>query len=458
MNGSNYTMFNFKNLILSPAMPAAILLYGIIFGFAIWSYLGLQWLRIDTITLYVSIAVWSGVVISRRWRPSVFSLNLLDILFGVFLLWVLGSVATHWWKGTIQYLEFMPFFVVLPYLLGRLMVIQDRQFFQKILIGMASILLLLLPFEYWKNSRPGFLYENSSVPILFGQGHGVMLTGLLFSAAFLALISRLLSPPEINVEPTNHARGYKFLGYLMVGALVTAMVWISSRGSVVGLALAMIALLLFSSFYGWKKKLGLLFYIGLIALVALTFSFQNKYHKEYYQQVFEPPAVALKQVPNQVPRLEYGKPILGTQVCKAIPNSISDRWIHYRTAWEIFRAKPWTGVGANAYGFYSCTGPGWYPHTSVLQVLAELGVLGGLSYFLLIGLIFCVPIMRYKSTTEIIFRSNMGWLLAFIVLQFTTSQFNGNYFMSAGLYFVMGLAASLVATNQQRMETKLCAS
>ena len=186
-------------------------------------------------------------------------------------------------------------------------------------------------------------------------------------------------------------------------------------------------------------------------------SFQNKYHKEYYQQLFVPPAVTLNEVPTQAPRLEYGKPILGEATCKKVSSSISDRWIHYRTAWEIFRAKPWTGVGANAYGFYSCTGPGWYPHTTVLQVLAELGVLGGLPYFLLIGLVFCVPIMRYKSTTEIIFRSNMGWLLAFIVLQFTTSQFNGNYFMSAGLYFVMGLAASLFATNQQRMETKLCA-
>ncbi len=442
---------------MSPVAPAAILLYGIVFGFAMWSYLGLKWLRIDTITLYVSIAVWSGVVIFRRVRSTGFSLNLLDILFGVFLLWVLGSVATHWWIGTIQYLEFMPFFVVLPYLLGRLMAIQEWQLFQKILIGMAVVLLLLLSFEYWKNSRPGFLSEIASVPLLFGQGHGVMLTGLLLSAAFLALVSRLLSPSESTVESTNHATRYKFLGYLMVGALVSAMVWISSRGSVVGLAFAMGALLLFSSFYSWKRKLALLFYMGLIALVAFTFSFQNKYHKEYYQQVFVSPSASLNEMPSQGVRLEYGKPILGEATCKKVSSSISDRWIHYRTAWEIFRAKPWTGVGANAYGFYSCTGPGWYPHTTVLQVLAELGVLGGLPYFLLIGLVFYVPIMRYKSSTDIIFRSNMGWLLAFIVLQFTTSQFNGNYFMSAGLYFVMGLAASLFATNQQRMETKLCA-
>ena len=445
-------MFKPTNLILSPATPAAILLYGIVFGFAMWSYLGWQWQRHHTIVLYVSIAVWGMVIIVRRWRSIGFSINRLDIFFCSFLLWVLGSVATHWWKGTVQYMEYMPFFVILPYALGRTMGAQDVQLFKRILIGMGSVLLLLMPLEYWKNSQPGFLYVNSPAPLLFGQGHGVMLTGLLFSAAFLALISRLLSPPETNVESTNRARQYKFLGYLMVGALVAAMIWISSRGSAVGLALAMIALLLFSSFCGWKRKLALLFYIGLIALVALTFSFQNKYHKDYYQQLFVPPSVTLNEVPRQALRLEYGKPILGEATCKKVSSAISDRWIHYRTAWEIFLAKPWTGVGANSYGFYSCTGPGWFPHTTILQVLAELGGLGALLYFPLLGMIFYVPIKQYKSQTSVLSKANMSWLLAFVILQFTTSQFNGNYFMSAGLYFVMGLAASFFNGSEQDRE------
>ena len=442
-------MFKLKNLILSPTMPAAILLYGIVFGFAMWSYLGWQWQRTHTIALYGAIAVWAIVVIFRRWRVTGFSLNRLDILFCVFLLWVLGSVATHWWKGTIQYLELMPFFVILPYLLGRMMVAQDMELFKKLLIGMAGVLLMLLPFEYWKNSQPGFLYENSPAPILFGQGHGTMLSGLLFSAALLALISKLTLPIAPNSAYENLKKHYRFFDYLMLAAIVPAMIWIASRGPAVAAVLGIFALFLTASFISWKKKIAILFFLGLSALVAFSISFQNKHHKEYYQLLLMRPAVALSSAPHQAPRLEYGKPILGEGICKDIPNSISDRWIHYRTAWEIFLAKPLTGVGANSYGFYSCTGPGWFPHTTLLQVLAELGIVGGLLYFSLIGVVFWVLITRNKSEASVLFKANMSWLLAFVVLQFTVSQFNGNYFMSAGLYFAMGLAASFFKDTQE---------
>ncbi len=435
-------MFKTENLIASPAMPAAILLYGIVFGFATWSYLGWPWQRIDTILLYGAIAVWTVGMIAYRWSSTGFSMNRMDIFFSAFVLWVLGSTAMHWWTGTTAYLEYLPFFVILPYLLGRTMLAQDMDLFRKILIGMGAIMLLLMPLEYWRNSQPGFRYVNAPTPLLFGHGHGVMLAGLMLSASLLALISLLMSPAITNNPAKSNRRPYLRLGYLMLGLLTLAMVWISSRGSVVAVALGIIALFLFSSFFEWKKKLAILLYIGLIALVGYTFSFQNKYHREYYQQLFVPPAASLNGVSPHAPGLRYGKPILGEATCKNISSSISERWIHYRTAWELFRAKPGTGVGANSYGFYSCPNSGQYPHTTVLQILAELGALGALLYFPLVWMMFSVPIKRYRTEASTSTKANMSWLIAFVILQFTTNQFNGNYFMSAGLYFVMGLAAS----------------
>lgn len=437
-------MSKFTNLILSPATPAAFLLYAIIFGFALWSYLGWQWQRVDTAVLYGVVAVWAGGVVVYRWQNIGVSLNRLDVLFGVFLLWVLGSVATHWWEGTIQYLEFIPFFVILPYLLGRMMPAQDIDLFKSLLIGIACALLLLLPFEYWKNSQPGYLYENSPAPILFGQGHGTMLSGLLFSAALLALISKLILPIAPNSPDQGLIKRHYLFSYLVLLALVPAMIWIASRGPAVSAILGLVTLFFSASFISWKKKITILFFLVLSALLAFSISFQNKHHKEYYQLLFMRPAAALSSAPHQAPKLEYGKPILGESICKDIPNSISDRWIHYRTAWEIFLAKPWTGVGANAYGFYSCTGPGWFPHTTILQVLSELGVMGGLLYFSLIGVVFWTIISRGNTEATVHSKADMSWLLAFVVFQFTVSQFNSNYFMSAGLYFVIGLAASLL--------------
>ncbi len=434
--------FEATNLITSPATPAAILLYGIVFGFAMWSYLGLEWQRYHTIALYVATAVWAMVVIVRRWRAIGFALNRVDILFCAFLFWVLGSVATHWWKGNIQYLEFMPFFFILPYLLGRMMVAQDFYLFRKILIGMGGVLLLLMPLEYWINSQPGILHVNSPTPTLFGQGHAVMLSGLLLSATLLALISTVIYPIVSNADSSRANRRYRLFGYLMLAAIVSTMVWISARGSVVAAVLSVIVLFIFSPFLEWKKKAAILLYIGLFTTVTFTIAFQNEYHKEYYMRLFVSPSVALSEVPRHAPRLEYGKPILGENTCHKATNSIADRWIHYRSAWEMFLAKPLTGVGANSYGFYSCTGPGWYPHSTMLHVLAELGVLGGLLYFSLLWMVVRVPIRRCMSTVDVSLKANMGWLLAYIVLQITTSQFFGSYFISTGLYFVMGLAAS----------------
>ena len=431
-----------KNLIKSPATPAAILLYGIVFGFAMWSYLGLQWPRSLSIALYSLVAAWAMIVIVQRWRLIVLTINRVDILFCTFLFWVLGSIMTHWWEGMIQNLEFMPFFFILPYILGRMMVAEDFDIFKKILIVMAGVLLLLLPIEYIKNSQPGFLYENSPAPIIFGQSHGTMLAGLLFAAALLALISKLTSPPTSNTAPSSNKKQYRFFDYLLLASIVSAMVWIASRGPAVAVILGVITLFFFAPFLGWKKKIAILFYLSLFALVAFSISFQNKHHKEYFELLLLRPSIALGEIPRQPPKLEYGKPILGESICKDIPNSIADRWIHYRTAWEIFLAKPLTGVGANGYGFYSCTGPGWYPHTTILQVLAELGVLGGLLYLALLWVVVRVPITRYWSSVDVAFKANMGWLLAFMVLQITTNQFYGTYFMSAGLYFVMGLAAN----------------
>ncbi len=241
-------------VLISPAAPSAILLYGIFFGFAMWSYLGWPWLRSDTIILYFSISTWALVVIVRRWRAVVSPLNWLDVLFWTFLLLVLGSIATHWWEGTVKYLEFMPCFFVLPFLLGRMMGVEDVLLFRKMLIRVGGGLLLLMPIEYWKNAQPGFLFTNSPGPILFGQTHGAMLSGLILSSTLLALISMLMVPAASTVGGIGDERRYRFFGYMMLALIVVAMIWTSSRGSAVAAVLAMIALLLFSSFCGWKKK------------------------------------------------------------------------------------------------------------------------------------------------------------------------------------------------------------
>jgi O-Antigen ligase len=193
--------------------------------------------------------------------------------------------------------------------------------------------------------------------------------------------------------------------------------------------------------------------------LAVINPFQNKYSKQYYQAVMQPPVIflsaerifgvaggdsgnsrnALEEGGRNV--LEKGSPILGEEACASVKDSISDRWVHYQTALAIFLSSPLAGVGANRYGHYSCTGPGWFPHSTILQVLAELGILGALVYGLLILAAVYAILQRYFSSDHLMTKVIAGWVLAYLAFQLATNQLYGNYFMSAGLYFVIGIAS-----------------
>ncbi len=69
---------------ISSAAPFAILLHSVIFCFArghIWDVRGC---RADTVILYFSIVDWDLVVIVRRWRVVISSLNRLNIFSVLF--------------------------------------------------------------------------------------------------------------------------------------------------------------------------------------------------------------------------------------------------------------------------------------------------------------------------------------------------------------------------------------
>ena len=108
----------------------------------------------------------------------------------------------------------------------------------------------------------------------------------------------------------------------------------------------------------------------------------------------------------------------------------------------MFVARPVVGVGANQFGFYSCAGPGWYPHSTILQVLAELGVIGGALYFWMIWEVLRRSLARIRRPQDSSNRLDANWIFAFFVLQLITSQFFGSYLLSAAFYFAIGLAAS----------------
>ncbi len=438
-------------IFLSPAMPSAVLLYGIIFGFALWSYLGWPWLRSDTITLYLATSVWAVAAIVRRQRITGFSLSRLDVVFCAFLLVVLGSIATHWWDGTARYVEILPCFFVLPFALGRMMNVRDVMLFQNILLGMGGILLLLLPIEYRRNLS--FASGDSVHPylILFGQPHGAMLSNIVFSSTLVALVSLLVLLSASHGADGRKEKWRRFFGYMMVALVIASMAWISNRGAVLIAVLGVMGVLLVSSYCEWRRRVAVLLYVSLFVVVAFLWGSQDDFKRKHYWDLLQSPTdmrdVSGEELSAQARSQGDGQSILADSSCAhlramSLTDSVATRWTLYRAGWDMFRANPWSGVGANSYGFYLCGNRGWHPHSTILQVLSELGVLGGLVYFTMVGMAFGVLGRRCLLPAAVCVKAGMGWVLAFTVMQFAMAQLYGNYFVSASLYFVVGLAAS----------------
>lgn len=428
----------------SPASAAAVLLYGIVFLYATTYYVGVPWQRAYTVALYSAVAAWGAFVLfSRiRWRRP--SPNLLDLLFAAFWVSVLISIAFNWWSDTRRQLTFMPFFFILPYLLGRMMSAEDGYKLRGIIICMGLVLLPLIMPEYVRVLKYGLPYENSPTPWLFDQGHGVMLSGLLLSTAYLGVVSVLLSPADPHNPSLLTSRKGRYLAYAILLTIIVTIGWISSRGPALSGILGMLVLFLLAPRSSRRRKFEILLIAALGLAIAIGHSLQRKANAEFYALLLQPPVVVSPVTENT--RASSQDPvaktsILGANACKRIVDSVSDRWVHYKQAVAIFLAMPLFGAGANHYGFYACTGPGSFPHSTILQVFAELGIIVGLIYCTLIVMtVFTLLQRRHVDSPSA--EPIWSWFVAFAIAQLLIAQLNGDYFISAALYFVIGVAAS----------------
>ena len=142
-------------ILRSPAVPSVVLLYGIVFLFAIAYYAGMPWQRSYTIALYLAVTVWTVLIVFDRFQERPPLSNLIDYLFAAFLVAVMLSMAANWWSGTLRQLELMPVFFVVPYLLGRTMRAADGYAIRNLLLGMGAILVLLIFPEYVRVFKHG---------------------------------------------------------------------------------------------------------------------------------------------------------------------------------------------------------------------------------------------------------------------------------------------------------------
>lgn len=115
----------------------------------------------------------------------------------------------------------------------------------------------------------------------------------------------------------------------------------------------------------------------------------------------------------------------------------------------MFSENPVFGVGAARFGEQSCAGPMAFPHSTILQGGAELGLIGG---GLLIGLMMLAAVTLARPLLSV--RQGSNWSVhAFVLALFAAFQLGdqiyGNYFMSVGTWLLLGIAASMRAVDNR---------
>lgn len=428
----------------SPSIAALLLVNGILLGFIATHYLGVTWVSTYTKIFYAMVLIWGAWLITHSNSKLMLKLTKVDVLFGVFVIAILLSSAINYWSGTFKYLTYIPIFLVLPYLLGRLISGWEVLKFQTLLVLFGCLLILLTPYEYYVMKLP---HPDWPVPVIFGLPHGVMLSGLILCPMMIVIAIKIL----FSIEESRSK--YYYGWYVLMFVAIVTVGWMQARGSILAIIACIPLLLIMSPSINIIKKIALIIIILIGAFCVTINPYQNPYSKRIYMQIFDSIPSIVKVEPafsnkdqklntsvGNVIELNEGAAALD---CHSVKNSVNDRWMHYQTSFALFMRHPYWGAGANKYGHYSCAGPGWYPHSTMLQVLAELGIFVFLVYSYIIFLSIRGVVTRFKEREDVIDKSILSFVLLYFIFQLITSQIYGNYFMSSGLYFAIGMASRI---------------
>jgi O-antigen ligase len=328
-------------------------------------------------------------------------------------------------------------FAVAPFLLGAA---QDRRSLEVLMstmfyVGTGIALVTLMPSSWTYDpagyGRPIFLGADF-LRLLLGPILSITaLTGFYYSAtsrtkslSFFTLGCTMLSSMALYF---NVMRGAYYLGVLLLALLPLHLLMVGR----ISLKRAFLFVGIAISIHLFCKNV---FFLGHLVLGLATAPISPD---AYYGILIQSRLgdLAWKQIiqqfsPDNLP-LILGQSAIGlTSMFDAFPNdSVVIRVRLYLEAMMMFFAAPAFGMGASTFQNYSFHGPFSFPHSTLLHVAAELGLVGLLVLALLLAACFWL-LLPYTLL--------LACYLVFVVID----QTHGSYFTSWGSYFFMGVAAA----------------
>ena len=391
-----------------PLISNILIQYGLMFGLLFSNLFNFTWSREKTISL-LFLALLIVIIEAFKTPSKYFKLNLIDLLFVSFLCLILLSFFFQGIEKTwvIKNIKYIPFFVVLPYFVGKIFDIKNLSI---LIFGLflCFIAALFLSGVYFYDHRDFFHYR----PYFSGRDDVTSYLSNLIGLLFVLTTSKLCKTKKFII--------YYFFALQMLSLIL---VFLGFRGAVLSAFISSILIL-------WNIRRPALIFAIPIIFVCNFFIVKNIYpHSE--NATNEVIAITSTYNSNSENNSE--------NICTKAKTSPEIRMVLLKQAWQSFSKNILAGNGAGSFGQVSCwTEDHAHPHNIIFQVLAELGLIG---FLILASMIFYIYFSFNRNTKKSIHSLEVYSVFFYsLFLSFTA----GDYFTSSDFWFSLGLLSALI--------------
>jgi len=411
----------FALLVVRPELALAVQYNGTLIYFYTLFRLGMEPKRIMTGGFFAFLNaayLLGGLLLLLRYRKvprfgpiDYLVITLLLLVFLSFYLFYAGNPAAY------VKITFTPFLVVAPYLGTKLLVREDhiRRFWDYAMLVPG---LLLAPFLYEFIFHVEFGDIGRVSPFSFEKaGSNSPLVGHAYAVFILVGAMKLLE--------TKGRHRTLLLALLPVAAYVSFVS--GGRAAIIGLAVAVLVYTLFLTTVRLRYKA--LVVIAAAGTIVAAQQFLPSAVVQFYQE-----------------SLNYQSESAASLVARVDL---------YSLAWSDFIENPLFGVGVGN----SCGGEG-YPHNAILEVAAEMGVIGLTVYAALVATTLgtAVRFIRQRGGGDDPRVPLMKMTLVLFVFSFTVSMFSGMLTIDQTLFTSIGMVGGLASIGGRRTEGALPAT
>lgn len=431
---------SFKSIIIrafgGPALPLALMINGSLFYFAIFHIIGTKPNYYLTAGYYCSLIGWIlGTSIKRGWQLP-FKFHSIDLTFFLFIGYVFVSLFLHGLEGQEKQIIYLFVFVLSPYICGRLICSGDVAPFLAAIFLIGNVGLIVAAIDTIVEFNEVMSWVR---PFFFGFNHTTLLVGFLLSSVILLSVFffMLFEKQLFGFQPT-------IVFWAILTVSIGSLIFIKCRGVLIAIFLISIGGCVTLYWISWKRRvivaLGL---IGLIVIFYLIIPSSFKFMSQAKESISS--NLMICQAKESIfSNLMIYPEDQSLETLGIFSDSVAMRFLLWNEAIRIFLKNPILGIGAGRFGDHSII-KNVFPHSTILQTLAELGILGSVLFFIYVAQIFFNMVFMFcYGRYEYLIQKKSLLIFSLWIFYFIIDQIYGDYLRNIAFSILSGISVSMI--------------